>query len=200
MKKFLIFLFLVSVAFSQTSVPVGSAAKFSVTADGTPPFQYTWFKDNAPINDSAGHTGSHAQTYTVDKWASTDAGIYRVSVENPAGRTDSAPVTLTTAVASVAPVFTLQPTAKSVSAGNSVTFSGLAIGTPSPTYQWFKNGVAIPGATSAALALNAVTSADVGTYTLKATNSAGSVTSSGAALTVTYAIASNVKVTITVSP
>ena len=53
------------------------------------------------------------------------------------------------------------------------------------TYQWFKNGNSISGATSATLSLPNVQPTDVGTYTVRVTNSLGNVTTaSGGVLTV----------------
>jgi hypothetical protein len=52
-------------------------------------------------------------------------------------------------------------------------------------YQWQKNGLPIPGANATTLSLLNVQDADAGTYTVVVTNSATSVTSSGAILTVT---------------
>jgi hypothetical protein len=55
---------------------------------------------------------------------------------------------------------------------------------PAPTYQWFKNGAAIRGATSAILKIDSVQAADAGSYTFTATNISGATTSGKAALTV----------------
>jgi hypothetical protein len=52
------------------------------------------------------------------------------------------------------------------------------------TYQWCRNGAVIPGATSAALTLNAVTAADAGDYTVVVSKSTGSTTSQLARLAV----------------
>jgi hypothetical protein len=68
-----------------------------------------------------------------------------------------------------------------------VTLTVAANGTPAPTFQWRKDGVAIPNATGAALTLASVTSANAGSYTVVATNAAGSVTSNAATLTVNAA-------------
>ena len=60
-------------------------------------------------------------------------------------------------------------------------------GVPAPGYQWLFNGVTVPGATGTALSLNNAQAADIGDYQAVATNSAGSVTSSVAHLTVLIA-------------
>jgi hypothetical protein len=61
--------------------------------------------------------------------------------------------------------------------GAMVEFSAAALGTPSPTFQWQKDGAPIPGATDARFSIKAVTDADAGSYSVVATNEAGSSTS-----------------------
>jgi arabinan endo-1,5-alpha-L-arabinosidase len=80
---------------------------------------------------------------------------------------------------------TAQPGAQTVAVGQSVTFSVATTGTPAPTYQWKKDGVAIAGATGSAYSISNVAKSHAGSYTVTITNSQGSVTSSAAALTVT---------------
>lgn len=83
------------------------------------------------------------------------------------------------------PVITAQPTSHTIAAGRSAAFSVAATaGSGSLIYQWYKDGVALLGATSAQLLLNNVTTADAASYTVTATDFSGSVTSSAATLTV----------------
>jgi hypothetical protein len=86
----------------------------------------------------------------------------------------------------VAPSIVTQPANQSVPMGVSATFTSGVSGYPL-TYQWMKNGVAIPGATSGSVyTIPAVAFADNGsTYTLTISNSLGSATTSPATLTVT---------------
>jgi hypothetical protein len=78
-----------------------------------------------------------------------------------------------------------QPTNQIVTAGQTATFSVTAFGTAPLNYQWKKNGTAISGATSASYTTPATTTADNGAqFTVVVSNSAGSVTSSAASLTV----------------
>lgn len=83
-----------------------------------------------------------------------------------------------------APTITTQPQGQSVTVGASVVFSVVATGKPNPTYQWNKNGNAIAGATNTTYSITGAQTTDAGTYTVTVTNSVGSVTSSGATLTV----------------
>ena len=93
----------------------------------------------------------------------------------------------------VAPQFVSQPQSQTVNIGSAVVFSIAANGRPLPAYQWSLNGVplsdgnGITGSTGTTLFLANVTAADAGAYTVTATNSSSSVTSSVANLTVTNA-------------
>lgn len=89
------------------------------------------------------------------------------------------------APSATAPSITTQPANASSTAGGTVTFTVAASGTAPLTYQWQKNGTAISGATDTSYTTPAVQAADDGaTFTVVVTNSAGSVTSSGARLSV----------------
>ena len=82
------------------------------------------------------------------------------------------------------PVITSQPGSVTVNAGAAATFTVVATG--ATTYQWERNGEDIAGATATSYTLPAVTSANNGdSYTVVASNAAGSTTSSAAALRVT---------------
>jgi hypothetical protein len=59
----------------------------------------------------------------------------------------------------------------------SFTLSGLATGTPTPTYQWYKDDVIITGATSRSYNVSAAASADSGAYKLRATSTIDGVSS-----------------------
>ena len=82
------------------------------------------------------------------------------------------------------PSFVVQPTGGVVRAGTNFTFNAAASGTPPIAYQWRKNGNPVTGATMTSLILTNVQAADAGTYSLFATNSAGTALSDGAVLSV----------------
>jgi outer membrane protein assembly factor BamB len=86
-----------------------------------------------------------------------------------------------------APSIMTHPASKVVTAGGTATFSVTATG-DSLSYQWQKNTAAISGATSASYTTPPVTMADNGsTFQVVVSNSAGSVTSNAATLTVNAA-------------
>ncbi len=87
-----------------------------------------------------------------------------------------------------APSITTQPSSLSVAVGGPATFSVLAAGTAPLSYQWQKGGAAISGATSASYTIAATTLSDNGSqFSVVITNSAGTITSGAATLTVTAA-------------
>jgi hypothetical protein len=96
----------------------------------------------------------------------------------------------------VAPTIVTQPVSETVYVGRTVQFTSVASGIPLPAYQWQKgpiggpytnlvNGVQISGVTNTTLTITGVTLANSGEeFVLNATNTAGSVQSSPADLTV----------------
>jgi hypothetical protein len=82
------------------------------------------------------------------------------------------------------PVVTLQPLSQTVPAGANVQFITTAVGAAPLQYQWLRNGVDLPGATSPTLSLNNVSPADLGVYRLRVSNSVGVALSDGALLAI----------------
>jgi hypothetical protein len=67
---------------------------------------------------------------------------------------------------------------------NAVSFVASATGIPDPGYQWYKGASAISGATNATFTIANVQFSDAGSYSVVASNIAGTATSSSATLTV----------------
>jgi len=72
----------------------------------------------------------------------------------------------------------------SINVGQAVTLSVGAQGTAPFTYQWYKNGAALSGATTAALTISSATLNDTGSYSALVRNAAGSTLSDVASLAV----------------
>ncbi|MBI5771885.1 MAG: immunoglobulin domain-containing protein, partial [Verrucomicrobia bacterium] len=162
---------------SQTA-PVGGTVTLSVVAGSMLPQNYQWWRDGTPI------PGAIDPTLALTNLTSAAAGNYTVAITNELGTTTSAAAALTVATP---PAIVTQPAAQITAVGLAATFSVVATGTPAPTYQWRKGGVAIAGATHATLALTNVQSAAAGAYSVVVTNAGGSVTSQDAALAVSLA-------------
>jgi hypothetical protein len=158
---------------SQTA-NAGAAVTLTVTARGMAPLSYQWQKNGANI------FGATSSSFTFAKVQTTDAGNYSVTATNSSGTATSNVAVLTV---NSPPSITLQPASRSVNAGSSVTFSVSATG-GSLLYQWKKNGVDISGATSSSFTIGATQNSNGGTFTVTVSNSAGSITSAVATLSI----------------
>jgi probable HAF family extracellular repeat protein len=184
----------IGVAPVSVSANIGANAVFWVLAAGTQ-IHYQWSFNGTPI---PGATNPILQDVGV---VAGSAGQYTVSVTNLNGAVTSAAATLTVnANGSGNPIaFVGQPVSQTVASGSTVAFSAstglkpvaktaraanLVQGGMVVTYQWFRNGVAIDGATDPILVLsNAVPGYD-GLFTCLAVDSAGALMSDAATLNV----------------
>jgi sugar lactone lactonase YvrE len=135
----------------------------------------------AGLSGSADGTGSAARFFYPSGVAVDSAGnVYVADTNNQ---------TIRKRTAASLPQITTQPQSQTVTEGANVSFTVVATSVPTPTYQWNFNGAAIGGATSSTYSLSFVQTANAGNYTVTVTNSAGSVTSNTATLTVNAVIA-----------
>ncbi|HLH09759.1 MAG TPA: immunoglobulin domain-containing protein [Terriglobales bacterium] len=165
---------------SQTVI-AGQTATFSASATGTGPLSYQWQKNGIPI------VGATASVYTTPATTSADNGAqFVLKVSSSIGATSSNAAILTVTPAPSAPTIVSQPVSQSVTAGQTATFSVTAAGTAPLSYQWQQNGAAIAGATSSTYIIPATAASDNGyQFTVKISNSVGTMTSTAAVLTVT---------------
>ena len=163
----------------DVTVDEGQSAEFRVEARGSQ-LSYQWQRDGVDI------PGATLATLTLPVVSLDDAGaVFRVTVSNSAGTVPSLEATLQ--VSLVLPVITSQPSDQSVIEGQPVIFVVEALGSQL-SYQWRRNGVAIPGETLNELTLDAVTLADDGAeFVALVSNGAGTVSSDPATLTVSLA-------------
>mgnify|MGYP000247649681 CR=1 FL=1 len=158
---------------------LGANATFTLTATGSGP-AYQWqVSTNAggTWNNVTVGTGGASASYSTAPVTLADSGNqYRcvVSVACDGSAVTSAVATLTV----VAPPTITGLSNQAVYAGTDVTLTATVSGVPSPALQWFKDGGELPGETSAVLALPNAQPAASGTYSLVASNLAGSVTNS----------------------
>ncbi|MGC1089477.1 MAG: immunoglobulin domain-containing protein, partial [Candidatus Acidiferrum sp.] len=142
---------------------------------------------SAPFSLSLDTTKLSNGTHSLTATASDAAG----------NRATSTAVSITVSNATL-PVITSQPTNKTVTAGQTATFSVAATGTAPLTYQWKKDGASIAGATASGYTTPGTTTADNGsTFEVVVSNSAGSTPSTTVTLTVNAAA---VAPTITTEP
>jgi hypothetical protein len=177
----------------SATVVAGNNAMFTVTASGSPTPTFLWQVSTnggtswTALTDGTGISGSATDSLAISSTTASVSGYeYECVATNTQGSVTSSAATLTV---NTPPSITTQPATQSVNAGSGIV---LAVGaTGASGYQWNLNGHAINGATGSTLSINNVTSANAGAYTVSVTNSAGTVTSGSATLTVNAAVVSS---------
>jgi hypothetical protein len=137
----------------------------------------------------AGHI--HAEGLSAELRANLPAGTYTFCVTgagrndpltngfSPYGSLGSYSITGTVANAQQrAPIILRQPPSQSTLAGGAVLLDVAASGEAPLSYQWLKDGSAVPGASSASLVLSNATRQDSGAYAVAVSNPAGTARSS----------------------
>ncbi len=160
---------------------VGTAAQFTVDAAGTMPLSFRWRKDGADLSNGARFSGVADPTLFIKALELSDVGAYTVVVSNQAGSITSSNARLAVLIP---PTITQQPQPVAASLGAPAQFTVVASGTRPLAYQWRKDGIELPGESSATLRLSAVEISDAGTYDVIVSNAGGAATSEGALLTV----------------
>lgn len=174
---------------SGATTEVVAAAGSPNPASGQTGVNFTWF---------FGTTGAHrAKSYTVSglpggltyKYGSplssitgkpTDAGTSRITIRGWENSNKTGGVTptytLTLNVSAPPPVITALSPGGQFDRGASVNLSVTATGA-TLTYQWRRDGVAVPGATGSAYAIPSLSDATAGTYTVVVSSGTASITS-----------------------
>ena len=164
------------------NVPAAGSLSLSASVTGSSPMSLQWYKDGQPLPSA---TSSYLYLWGV---TSADSGSYTLTASNSTGTTTSSPVAVTVA-SPVAPTITEMLPSLMVPYGATLSLAPSIIGTEPITYQWKKNGQPIEGAEGSGYYKFDVQPEDAGTYTLSASNTAGSVTSGAVEVTVTPAFA-----------
>lgn len=134
------------------------------TPDGQLPYNYT-------MDDPA-----QLQAIVTNPTAGAGAGVLTWAKTN----------WLVTSYAPTAPFIVSQPLDLTVTTGQSATFAVVAGGSANLNYQWYFNtNTPLADATNSTFTINSVQGTNAGVYSVIVTNSAGSITSTNAALTAT---------------
>lgn len=119
----------------------------------------------------------------------TKAGTYALTItaaehNNLSGAKLTFTLTFVIAANGTAPRISVQPVGRAVHPGETATLSVTATGDAPLSYQWKRDGAAIPGGTSASLAIPQTTAADAGIYSVVVSNAIGSIPSDTAEVAV----------------
>ncbi len=177
----------------SAAASVGDTANFSMDFTGSGVVEIQWqFRSAVRTDPEAGwsnvpNEGVGQNYVTLTTTSGFNGRQYRAIVSTTAGVAKTQPATLQVTGDAAAPSITTQPAPVTVAAGADATFSAQASGTAPLGYVWLRNGVVITGANASTYSFP-TTAADNGAlFTVRVSNSAGSVTSAAAMLTVTPA-------------
>ena len=156
-------------------------ATLSVTATGSGPLTYSWFKDGVPLR-------SRRNIHRITGAKDSDEGNYQVLVTESTDPLDFAYSNVAVVTVLVRPSITTQPSSQTVNTGDAVNLTVVAAGDAPFGYQWMLDGQNIPGATSATYAIPSASALDEGKYTVTVSNGSNvTVTSRPATLSVNSA-------------
>ena len=159
-----------------TTVNEGGDTSLEVIATGTGRLDYQWFKDDQPI------VGEITASLSIEDATEADTGTYRCEVTNVVGMVSTSPIPLTVRLA---PRILSNPVSVGIRAFRAATFSVQVGGTGPFTYQWYKDGFLIPGAIESSLVISDLRDTNIGSYSVKVSNSWATVESEPAQLQVT---------------
>jgi hypothetical protein len=162
----------------------GDTITITVAATGEPAPSFRWRNDGQDLADGGNVSGSGTATLQIASAQSGDAGSYDVFIENTHGDATGEAVVVSLGSA---PTLTLELTGQSqtVCEGDPAMFMVAASGSPTPTFEWRRDGEVVQGQTGATLTIASAASGDAGVYTVKAVNMHGEdVGATSATLTV----------------
>jgi lysophospholipase L1-like esterase len=117
----------------------GQTAILSLAAYGIPSVSYQWYKNDQPI------LGEISNSLSIETVLADSNSTFYCTVYNTLDTITSSVVWLHVIPLVPAHIVT-QANPTTVIEGNTATFTIFASGTPTPIYQWYKNGIAVAGA------------------------------------------------------
>ena len=159
-------------------IAVGEPVTFSAEAAGRPAPSYQWMRGTEPI------PGATSATHTIASVQLADAGDYHVVAANSLASVPSQIATLTVSPTPLPPRIFTPPAAVTINLGEPFQLGVEAGGSSPLAYQWYRDDVLLPGATSATLSVAAASAGDAGAYRVTVTNPADSVESDPVAVVV----------------
>jgi autotransporter-associated beta strand protein len=156
--------------FDQTVIQSNNATFTTMVLIGNPPPTLQWQVNNVNVD---GATNTSLTLTNVQYAVLNNAAVCVIASNAACMVTNCATLTVI-----IPPVITPQLTNITVNVGDTANFVSGATGIPTPGLQWYKNGVGISGQTNGTLTINNAQGSDIATYTLVATNAAGSATNS----------------------
>ncbi|GAB5561852.1 MAG: hypothetical protein SynsKO_34990 [Synoicihabitans sp.] len=151
-------------------VMAGQELVLNSRPSGSPSMTYQWYRGSVPVIDGERVNGAKTPTLRVDPVTSEDAGTYKLLARNSGGSAFSRNHMV--AVDSI-PEFTIRPLSQLAWVGKAITFQASATGEGEVLYSWSRNGSILKQVTGESFAIDAVSIADRGRYTVTARDENG---------------------------
>ena len=161
---------------ASLTLRAGASARFEALVEGSLALSFQWLSNGVPI------VGATERILQIPEVQAVHAATYGLIASNAVGVAQSQPAALQ--VLASPPVIVEQPVDQTVAAGSRVKVAARVEGSAPLSFQWFRDGVALTGATGPTLVFTNVTGSVVGLYRLEASNALGRATSTGARLVV----------------
>ena len=158
--------------FSQL-VAAHDTATFSVSAFGYPALSYQWLFNGVDL------PGANSSSLVITNVGTNHLGNYWVEAWNAYSAVTSSPAALL-----MSPSFQTPFAGLVAIRGREATLSVSAWGSGNLSYQWYKDGVLVPGATNGSLVFPAVQFGDGGLYSVVVNSPYGSITNTPAQLVI----------------
>ena len=166
---------------SGAAVNPGETLRLTAVGGGGPGTSVVWRRTTSAgttvISNGGRISGATGLELVITGAQLSDAGTYTVQLDNWAGTVTSANAVVS--ILQPPSITSVTPANATLILGQALALSVVAAGTPPLSYQWFRNGTAIAGATSASYSIASIALGQAGTYTVSVNNAQGSATSSG---------------------
>jgi hypothetical protein len=181
-----------AVQLTNVTFSAGQTVLVTGGASGQGPLTNQWWEVASPTNILISTTANPYANLVIPNTTTNTSGTYFLTASNALGGEQSPNVTVL--ITSFPVSLTKQPTNITAFANYPASFSISATGSPPVTYQWYRDNVLIPGATSTNYSLASVSTTNNGDiYTCVASNFTSGTsytqTSSNAVLAVIYNLA-----------
>jgi hypothetical protein len=168
---------------TQNIQPNGTAT-LTVTAGGTSPFTFQWYRGNA--GDTSNPVGTNSASFTTPALQATTT--YWVRITNCGGSINSAAMLVNVGAACVPVTFSSLNTHVEVAIGETATLTATTNGTAPISYQWYQGDSGnvsnpVAGATGASLVVGPFQTPGEPHYWVKATNTCGTANSATVVVT-----------------
>lgn len=164
----------ISVAPSRRLAP-DTSTTLRVEAGGSSAISYQWYLNGEIV------PGATSSSLTLTDTSPANTGTYTVRISNDSGELFSDPIQV---ALFGSPEILTQPEPTDLIAGQTLTLEVEVDGVTPFTYQWFRNGQPIDGATSRELVIENAQPAITGLFSVRVFNDLGSVDSDAVEITV----------------